>query len=135
MADNNNLFTLKIITPNRVFYEGEVSMVEFNTTEGEIGVLKKHVPTTVIISPGIITITENEGTKEAALHAGFAQILQEEVVILAEIIEWPEEIDGERASRAKERAEERLRSKTPETDILRAETALQRALARIHILK
>ena len=135
MADQNNLFTLKIITPSRVFYEGEVSMVEFNTTEGEIGVLKKHVPTTVIISPGIITITENEGTKEAALHAGFAEILQDEVVILAEIIEWPEEIDGERANRAKERAEERLRSKTPETDILRAETALQRALARIHILK
>ena len=41
MADSN-LFTLKIITPDRVFYEGEVSMVEFNTTEGEIGVLKGH---------------------------------------------------------------------------------------------
>lgn len=135
MADHNNLFTLKIITPDRVFYEGEVSMVEFNTTEGEIGVLKKHVPTTVIVSPGILTITESEGTKEAALHAGFAEILQDEVVILAEIIEWPEEIDMERANRAKERAEERLQSKTPETDILRAETALQRALARIHILK
>lgn len=134
MADNN-LFTLRIITPDRVFYKGEVSMVEFNTTEGEIGVLKKHVPTTVIISPGILTITEAEGTKEAALHAGFAEILQDEVVILAEVIEWPEEIDEERAEKAKERAEERLRSKTPETDILRAETALQRAMARIHVLK
>lgn len=134
MADNN-LFTLRIITPDRVFYEGEVSMVEFNTTEGEIGVLKKHVPITVIVSPGILTITEAEGTKEAALHAGFAEILQDEVVILAEVIEWPEEIDEERAEKAKERAEERLRSKTPETDILRAETALQRAMARIHVLK
>ncbi|MGN0376417.1 MAG: ATP synthase F1 subunit epsilon [Suilimivivens sp.] len=134
MADNN-LFSLRIVTPDRVFYEGEVSMVEFNTTEGEIGVLKKHVPTTVIISPGILTITEAEGIKEAALHAGFAEILQDEVVILAEIIEWPEEIDEERAQRAKERAEERLRSKTPETDILRAETALQRAMARIHVIK
>ncbi|MBO5057308.1 MAG: ATP synthase F1 subunit epsilon [Lachnospiraceae bacterium] len=134
MADNN-LFTLRIITPDRVFYKGEVSMVEFNTTEGEIGVLKKHVPTTVIVSPGILTITEAEGTKEAALHAGFAEILQDEVVILAEVIEWPEEIDEERAEKAKERAEERLRSKTPETDILRAETALQRAMARIHVLK
>ena len=46
MADNQ-LFTLKIITPDRVFYEGEASMVEFNTTEGEIGVYKMHVPTTV----------------------------------------------------------------------------------------
>lgn len=134
MADNN-LFTLKIITPDRVFYEGPVSMVEFNTTEGEIGIYKKHVPMTVIVNPGILTITEEEGTKEAALHAGFAEILQEEVVILAEIIEWPEDIDLDRAQAAKERAEERLRSKTPETDILRAETALQRALARIHVIK
>lgn len=134
MADNN-LFKLRIITPDRVFYEGEASMVEFNTTEGEIGVYKKHVPTTVIISPGILTITEAEGQKEAALHSGFAEILQDEVVILAEIIEWPEEIDVKRAEAAKERAEERLRSKTPETDVLRAETALQRALARIHVIE
>lgn len=134
MADNN-LFKLRIITPDRVFYEGEASMVEFNTTEGEIGIYKKHVPTTVIISPGILTITEAEETKEAALHAGFAEILQDEVVILAEIIEWPEEIDLDRAEAAKDRAEERLHSKTPETDVLRAETALQRALARIHVIK
>lgn len=134
MADNN-LFSLRIITPDRIFYEGEASMVEFNTTEGEIGVLKGHIPMTVIISPGILTIREAEGEKQAALHAGFAEILQDKVVIMAEIVEWPEEIDLERAEDAKERAEERLRSKTPETDILRAETALQRALARIHVIK
>lgn len=133
MAENN-LFSLKIITPDRMFYEGQVSMVEFNTTEGEIGIYKKHVPTTVIISPGILTITETDGTKEAALHAGFAEILQDEVVIMAEIVEWPEEIDLKRAEAARERAEERLRSKTPETDVLRAETALQGALARIHVI-
>ena len=133
MAENN-FFTLKIITPDRIFYEDQVSMVEFNTTEGEVGVYKRHVPTTVIISPGILTITEEEGTKEAALHAGFAEILQEEVVIMAEIIEWPDEIDISRAEAARQRAEERLNSKTPETDILRAETALQRALARIHVI-
>ena len=134
MADNN-LFKLRIITPERVFYEGEVSMVDFNTTEGEIGIYKKHVPTTVIVSPGILTITEAEETKEAALHSGFAEILQEEVVILAEIVEWPAEIDVDRAKAAKDRAEERIRSKTPETDVLRAETALQRARARIHVIK
>jgi len=134
MADNN-LFSLRIITPDRVFYKGEVSMVEFNTTEGEIGILKKHVPTTVIVSPGILTITETDGQKEAALHAGFAEILQDEVVILAEIIEWPNEIDENRALEAKRRAEERLHSKTPETDLMRAETALARAMARIHVLK
>ena len=68
-------------------------------------------------------------------HAGFAEILQEEVVILAEIVEWPEEIDLDRAKAARDRAEERIHSKTPETDVMRAETALQRALARIHVIK
>ena len=79
-------FTLKIITPDRIFYEGTVQMVEFNTTEGEIGVLKGHIPMTVIVKPGVLTITTDQGEKLAALHAGFAEILQEQVTILAEII-------------------------------------------------
>ena len=133
MADNSS-FLLRIITPDRIFYENQVKMVEFNTTEGEIGVLPGHIPLTVIVKPGILNITEGEGDKEAALHAGFAEILPEQVPILAEIIEWPEEIDEERAEAARERAEERLRSRTPETDIARAETALQRAMARINVL-
>ena len=130
MADERS-FRLKIITPERVFYEGDVYMVEFNTTEGEIGVYKGHVPMTVIISPGILTISEEEKAMNAALHAGFVEIL---VTILAEIIEWPGEIDRQRAEAAKARAEERLSTKTPETDLLRAETALQRAIARINVL-
>jgi len=80
-------------------------MVEFNTTEGEIGVYKEHVPMTVIIAPGILTITEEEGQKIAALHAGFVEILQEKVTIMAEIIEWPDEIDLSRAEEARDRAE------------------------------
>ena len=132
MAD---LFKLRIITPDRVFYEGEAEMVEFNTTEGEIGIYKKHIPMTVIIKPGILTITEESETKTAALHAGFAEILPDQVTIMAEIIEWPVEIDQERAEQAKERAEERLQNKTPKTDIARAETALLRAMARIEVLK
>ena len=134
MADKNS-FLLRIITPERLFYENQVDMVEFNTTEGEIGVLPGHVPLTVIVNPGIIDITEPDGDKVAALHAGFAEILPDRVTILAEIIEWPEEIDEERARAARERAEERLRSKTAETDIARAETALLRAVARIQVLR
>lgn len=128
-------FTLKIITPDRVFFEEPVSMVEFNTTEGEIGVYKNHIPMTVILAPGILTITQEQETREAALHSGFAEILQDRVTILAEIVEWPEEIDIQRAEAAKERAEQRLNSKTPETDLARAETALQRAVARIEVIK
>ncbi len=132
---DNNAFTLKIVTPDRVFYEGEAEMVEFNTTEGEIGVYKRHIPMTVIIKPGILTITEAEEKKTAALHAGFAEILPDQVTIMAEIIEWPVEIDADRAEKAKERAESRLRERSPETDIARAETALLRAVARIEALK
>ena len=88
----------------------------------------------MIVKPGILHISEQDGEKEAALHAGFAEILPDRVTILAETIEWPDEIDHKRAAAAKERAEERLRSRTPETDIARAETALQRALARIQVI-
>lgn len=134
MADKNG-FLLRIITPDRVFYEGQAEMVEFDTTEGEIGVLPGHIPMTVIVKPGILHIHEAEGEKKAALHAGFAEILPESVTILAEIIEWPGEIDENRAKSAMERAEKRLQDKVPNTDIARAETALQRAIARIQVLK
>ena len=133
MADKS--FQLRIITPERVFYEGEVEMVEFNTTEGEIGVLPGHIPLTVIIKPGILHIYEADVEKTAALHSGFVEILPERITILAEIIEWPEEIDAKRAEAAMQRAEERLRSRTPETDVMRAETALLRAIARIKVVK
>ena len=101
MAEDRN-FTLKIITPERVFYEGPVSMVEFNTTEGAIGIYKGHIPMTVMIKPGILTITTDEGKREAALHAGFVEILQTQVTVLAEVVEWPEEIDANRAKAALE---------------------------------
>ncbi len=134
MAEDRK-FTLRIVAPDRVFYEDRVEMVEFTTTEGEIGVLPGHIPLTVIISPGILTIHEAEKEKTAALHSGFAQILPEGITILAEIIEWPEEIDVQRAEASRQRAEERLHSHTPGIDQVRAEASLKRALARINVLK
>lgn len=128
-------YKLRIITPDRVFYEGTADMIEFNTTEGEIGVLPGHIPMTVIIKPGVLTITEKDEVKEAALHSGFVEILPDRMTILAEVVEWPGEIDLERAEAAKRRAEERIKNHTPETDMARAETALMRAIARIQVLK
>ena len=129
------LMKLQVICPDRMFYEGEVSMVELNTTEGEMGIYPKHIPMTCIIAPGILTITEAEGLKNAALHSGFIQILPEKVTILAEVAEWPHEIDLDRAEAARGRAEERIRTRDSKTDIARAETALQRAVARINVIK
>jgi F-type H+-transporting ATPase subunit epsilon len=132
MADT---FALRIIEPDNVFYEGDVEMAEFNTTEGEIGIYRNHVPMTVIIKPGVLTITEPDGEKKAALHAGFAEILPDKVTILAEAIEWPDEIDVERAQSAEERARERIAARGEGIDLDRASVALQRALARINCLK
>ncbi len=128
MADNT--FKVSIITPERSFYEGEATMVEFNTVEGEIGVLPKHIPLTTVIAPGICTITEADGQKKAAIHAGLAEILPDKVTLLAEIAEWPDEIDVERARSAEDRARERLANKTEGLDVLRAELALKKALVR-----
>lgn len=127
------MFDLKIVCPERMFYEGKAKMVELNTTEGEIGVYADHLPMTMILKPGVLTITEEDGVKEAALHAGFIEILPDKVTILAEVAEWPDEIDLERAERAKERAENRLANKDASVNILRAESALARSLTRISL--
>ena len=127
------LVDVEIITPDRVFYQGEATMIEFNTTEGEIGVYPKHIALTTVIAPGIVTIsTEGESVK-AAIHAGFAEILPEKVTLLAEIAEWPDEIDVARAEAAEKRARERLEKKDENLDVLRAEIALKKALGRQNI--
>ena len=128
-------FRLQIITPERIFFDAEAYMVEFNTTEGEIGVYANHIPLTSIIKPGILTIRMDGEEKEAALHSGVVEILPDKVTILAEVIEWPEEIDLHRAEAAMERAKERIAHRTSDTDIARAETALMRAMARITLIK
>lgn len=135
MAEENKNFLIRIVTPDRTFFTGDATMVEFNTSEGEIGIYKNHIPMTLIVKPGVLTITTQEGQKKAALHAGFVEILQDSVTILAEIIEWPSEIDEMRAEAARERAERLLQEKNPETDITRATTALQRAITRISVIK
>lgn len=128
-------FKLTIVAPDREFFDEEVDMVEFNTTEGEIGIYAGHAPLTVIVNPGVLTITQGENVKNAALHAGFVQILPQEVTILAEIIEWPGEIDEERANAARQRAESRLNERSSGIDIDRAQAALMRSIARINAAK
>ena len=144
MAEGNKVFHIQIITPERVFFEGEGTMIEMNTTEGEIGCYPMHVPTTVVLSPGIVTIhdakpdkdieipevTRSDGSIIAAVHAGFAEILGEKVTIMAEIAEWPSEIDVSRAEAAQKRAEARISARNDELDMMRAENALRKSLVR-----
>lgn len=130
MAD---MFKLQVVTPDKFFYTGEVSMVELTTTEGEIGVYAQHIPMTSIVAPGVLKIHEDSQVKQAALHSGFVEILPDSVTILAEVVEWPEEIDASRAEEAMTRAERRIRENKAETDIFRAELALKRAMTRLEV--
>jgi F-type H+-transporting ATPase subunit epsilon len=134
MADDK-LFDLEIITPDRIFWKGQASMLEFNTTEGEVGIYKHHIPMTMILQPGIMKIHQDKELKEAAVHAGFVEILQEKITVMAEIAEWPDEIDLNRAKEAEARAQRRLQAHDPKIDISRAEVALKRALVRQELAK
>ena len=98
MADN--IFDIEIITPDRVFYKGETDFLEFNTQNGEIGVYKNHIPLTTVLAPGIVTIHNGDEEKIAAIHSGFAEILGDKVTFLAELAEWPDEIDVDRPLRS-----------------------------------
>lgn len=131
MADN--LFKVEIITPDRIFFQGEADFLEFTTQSGEIGVYKNHLPITTVLAPGVVSIHNGDEIKEAAVHTGFAEILGDKVTLLAEIAEWGNEIDLKRAEEAKQRAEERLSEKAEGLDIMRAELALRKALVRIDL--
>lgn len=130
MADR--LMDIKVMAPDRVFYEGQVSFIEFNTTEGIVGIYPKHIPMTVVIAPGVLKLVEDNGdTKEAALLSGFAEVLGESITILAESVEWPDEIDIKRAEEARIRAERRIKDSAQ--DLNRAELALKRSVVRMQL--
>lgn len=133
MADN--IFKVEIITPDRVFFTGEADFLEFTAETGDLGVYKNHIPMTTVLAPGLVTIHSGDEEKVAAVHAGFAEILGDKVTLLAELAEWPDEIDEQRAIAAKERAEQRLASHTEDIDVKRAEFALKKALIRIDAKK
>lgn len=128
-------FMLEIVTPYRVFYEGEADMIVVKGAEGEMGILKDHEPFVTPLAIGQVKIKDNGQFKNAALSQGYMEVLEEKVVILSDTAEWPEEIDIERAEEAKKRAVERLEKKTEGLDILRAEIALKKAATRIGVAK
>ena len=134
MADERN-FDLEIITPDRIFWKGQANMLELNTTEGQVGIYKRHIPMTMILEPGSVTIHLDGENKEAAVHAGFIEILPEKITVMAEIAEWPDEIDENRAREAEERAKRRLQAHDPKIDLSRAEIALRKAMVRQELAK
>jgi len=128
-------FHLHIYTPRRIFFDGKVQMVVVNTKEGKIGVMADHLPMTVAIDTGIAKIQQDDKERELVLTEGFMTVNKNEVVILADSAEWPEELDLQRCKDALERADARLNDKeTSSVELTRSERAVKRAKARIDIL-
>lgn len=79
---------LEIVAPDQIFFDGEATMVELNTTEGEVGIYPDHIPMTMIVAPGELHIHNGKDVKNADLISGFMEIQKEKITILAEEISW-----------------------------------------------
>ncbi len=130
-----NTFYVEIITPARTFYTGDVEMIVLKTPEGEMGVMKEHMPMIVAVAIGPIKILKDGEWLEAVLSEGYMEIMKDKTVILADTAEWPNEIDINRARAAEERARERLQSHVSRVEYMQSQAALQRALSRLKVTK
>ncbi len=125
---------LRIVTPERVVYDDSVRMVIAHGVEGELGILYEHTPLVTPLKVSVLRVRKGDIFYPIAVSGGgFAEIKPDQVTVLTDSAELPEEIDVERAYEAKKRAEDRLsrREEDPGIDVLRANSALLRALARI----
>lgn len=128
-------FHLEVYTPERLFYDDDVEMVIVESSDGEVGILKGHIPMVAAVSVGELRIQVNEDWKLAFVNEGFIEVRPDATVILVRSAEWPEEIDAKRAEEALERAEERLRQKRSMTEYHQSKAALARAMARLRVKK
>lgn len=127
----SNTFYVEILTPDRKFFWGDVESIIINTPSGQIGMLKDHMPMVALVEVGIVKIKKDGNWLEAVLGQGFMEVKQNRTIILADTAEWPDEIDINRAKAAKERAMERILRRENQTEYIRSQAALARAMARL----
>lgn len=126
-------FKLKIVTPEKIFFDGEAEQITIRTTEGDIGILANHIKYVCNIVAGSLKIKDSSSEREAALSEGILKVSDEGATVLASAVEWADEIDLERAERAKKKAEDILSDKSRADEFGRAEIKLKRALARLSV--
>ncbi len=126
-------FKLEIITPDRVFFDDNTENVIVRTTVGDKGILAHHEPYVAALNIGKIKVMIDGRYRVAAISGGVIKVGRDKTTILAQSCEWADEIDVERAKRAKEIAEERMAAKTSQRDFDIAEYKLKRALNRIDV--
>lgn len=126
-------FMLEIVTPDREFFSDEVDMVIVRGIEGDLAVLENRAPLLTPLAIGKVRISKDGKEKIAAIVDGYISVQKEKTTIITDSAEWPEEIDIDRAEKAKKRAEKRLKENHEGLDIVRAEYALKRALNRLEV--
>ncbi|MGD0601440.1 MAG: F0F1 ATP synthase subunit epsilon [Terriglobales bacterium] len=130
-----NTFQLEIVTPSRLLVKDAAEEAQIPGVTGYLGILPGHAPLITELGVGEITYKASGATHTLSVAWGFMEVLPDKVTILAEAAERPHEIDVERAQKAKDRAEQRLKSNDVEVDYTRAEDALQRAETRLNVAK
>ena len=129
-------FELEIVTPGKTLYSGTVEHVGAPGIDGGFGVLSRHQQMVAALEIGSLRFREEGGEERlAAISGGFAEVLGDRMTVLAETAELAEDIDGDRAVTARDRAKERLISRRdPDIDTARAVAALERAFNRLRIV-
>lgn len=122
---------LEVVTPARRVLSEKVDSVEIPGKDGYLGVLPGHAPLITELGIGALSYVQSGQTHYLTVIDGFAEVLSERVIVLAEVSEKSDEIDRARAESAAQRAHERLaKSASSDVDYRRASVALQRALIR-----
>ena len=126
-------FRLQIVTPDGSVFDGEAEALRLRTTEGYVSIRAHHADYIAALEVGMVSVTQNGETKNAACGGGFLSVNKGEVKLVATTFEYAESIDVARAELAKKRAEERLAAASGEKDMELASAKLSRALNRLAI--
>ncbi len=122
----------ELVTPERLLVSEEVDEVVAPGYEGEFGVLPEHTFFLSVLKIGVLRYRRGNETRKLAVGGGFAEVTPDRMIVLADVAERAEEIDAERARRAHDRAEAKLKDLSLDEETYRkAHAALQRALARL----
>jgi len=122
---------LVIVTPERNLVSQEVDEVTLPGVEGYLGILPGHTPLLTSLKIGEIRYRHGKDVNYLFVSWGFVEVLPDRVTVLADVAETPEDIDVVAAVKAKDEAEKKL--KTPDTEFLVAQVALEQALARMQV--
>ena len=128
-------FQLEIIASDHPFYKGECEMLVFPGIDGKHGIMANHEAMVTCLKAGEIKFQVDGEWHYAAVSEGFVEITPKYVIILADTIEKPEEIDEHRAEEAKLKAEEKLRQELSKKEYYQTQAALNRAMNRLRVKK